>query len=334
MNAIALDARSTRQMSVGMKAYTRELSSALPDAAPDMRFIPFTRGTNFSLREQIGLPLAIRRSRADLTHFLSLYAPVLRPRPYVVTIHDLIHLRFPHQFKRRVRPYYRTVVRSLLHGAARVITDDVRTAGDLQRFLNVDPARVVVIPLGVSDVFLQPPAAHRAPRPYLIYAGNRRAHKDLETLFAAWKALPDEIELDLYLTGSEPLVSAHARERGAIVQLGEISAESLASYYAGARALVYPSLCEGFGLPMLEAAACGTAIVACEDALPSVLRGAALTFPAGDAAAARAAIMCALSDEGSAGRFVNEARARARELTWGACARATAQVYREVLQEV
>lgn len=323
---VALDARQTRQMSAGMKTYARELSERLPRVAPDLDFRIFTQGGNFGWAEQVALPAALRRSGVDLTHFLSLYVPVLPPRPYVLTIHDLIHLRFPEQFKTKVGPYYRTVVRFAARRAARVITDDDRTVADLERFLGVPRARVSVIPLGADDRYLEPIAPHRAQRAYVIYAGNHRKHKDLTTLFAAMRELP--IDLDLYLTGHDDLDEPYPRER--VRFTGDLSPGELASYYAGALALVHPALCEGFGLPMLEAMAARCPVVACEDAIPGVLRDAALLFPARDAGSLRQAIERIARDEGLRNELVKQGRSKAEVLTWDRCAARTAAVYREI----
>jgi glycosyltransferase involved in cell wall biosynthesis len=333
---IALDARLTRQMSVGMKAYARELALRLPRVAPDMQFEAFTRGKNFGWDEQVRLPAAIRRARVDLTHFLSLYTPLLPPRPYVVTIHDLIHLRFPEYFKSKVGPYYRTHVRFVCARARRIITDDERTTEDLQRFLGIDPERVRIVPLGVDDEFLREHVPHRTHRPYILYAGNHRPHKDLPTLFEAWASLPPEIAMDLYVTGDDDfgnLRGRFSRQHGRAVALGDVTGAELASLYAGAVALVHPALCEGFGLPMLEAMACGCPVVACDDAVPGVLRDAALRFPARDSRAARDALLRLLADQGLRTALVNDGKERASALTWDACAQRTAEVYREVLEE-
>jgi glycosyltransferase involved in cell wall biosynthesis len=333
---VALDARLTAQMSAGMKTYASELASRLPRVAPDLRFVPLSHGGNFGWDEQVRLPLAIRRARAHLTHYLSLYAPLVAPRPYVVTIHDLIHLRFPKYFKSKVGPYYFTAVRRLCSRAARVITDDERTVRDLGAFLHVPPQKVRVIPLGAADAFFTPVRPHRGVRRYLLYAGNHRAHKDLPTLFKAWSGVDAQIELDVYLTGPGDLDEyrrRYRRERGEIVALGEVEDSALAAYYAGAAALVHPALCEGFGLPMLEAMAARCPVIACSDALPRVLAGSALTFAAGDAPAARKAIERVLTDEGLARSLVDTGYARARTLTWDACAMRTADVYREILME-
>ncbi len=332
---VALDVRATRQLSAGMKTYNRELASRLPEVAPDLEFIHFEHARNFSLQEQFALPRAMRRAGVELAHFLSQYTPLLPPRPYIVTIHDLIHLRFPQFFKAKVGPYYQTVVRFAATRAARIITDDPRTVGDLERYLGVKPANCRVIALGVEEYFLQPIAPYVAARPYILYVGNHREHKDLRTLFSAWSSLPHDTDLDLYLTGPDDFKGALADYQSPnrrILTLGDVSKERLAALYAGARALVHPALCEGFGLPMLEAMACGTLVIACTDAVPAVLEGATLRFTARDVAGLRSSLE-QLGDEGLRSGLVNKGRSLARAMTWTRCARATVDVYREVLEE-
>jgi glycosyltransferase involved in cell wall biosynthesis len=333
---IGLDARLTRQMSIGMQTYARELAARLPRVAPEYAYFTFTQGANFGWDEQVRLPAAIRRARPDLVHFLSLYTPLLLPPRFVITIHDLIHLRFPQYFKAKVRPYYSTVVRWACARAARVITDDERTIEDLAEFLHVDRAKVRVIPLGVTDNFLQPATPFVARRPYLLYVGNHREHKDLATLFDAWSALLEHHPIDLYLTGGDDFggeLQRRSTPRGEIVALGDVTTHHLAGYYAGARALVQPALREGFGLPMLEAMAAGCPVVACADAVPRPLLAAAVTFRPRDRAALRLELEKLLTDEGLRVRSINSGRELARGLTWDRCARATADVYREVLEQ-
>ncbi len=334
--AIGLDARLTRQLSVGMKSYVRELTRRLPVAAPQYDFVTFERGGNFGWDEQIGLPLAIARSRVSLMHYLSLYVPLLSPAPSIVTIHDLIHLHFPEYFKAKVRPYYETVVRWACARAKRVITDDEKTVDDLERFLHVDRAKVRVIPLGVDERFLAASVPHVATRPYLLYAGNHRPHKNLHTLFEAWSSLPDGVAVDLYVTGIDDF-DGELERRGTperqIVALGDVSEDELASYYAGALALVQPSFREGFGLPALEAMASGCAVVATEGALPRVLAPAALVFESGSAEELRAMLERIVTEPGLRATCVRAGRLAAATLTWDRCALATASVYAEVLEE-
>jgi glycosyltransferase involved in cell wall biosynthesis len=330
---IALDARITRQLSAGMQTYVRELTARLPAEAPDLEFVTFREGANFGWAEHVRLPLAVRAARPALTHFMSQYTPLVMPRPYIVTIHDLIHLLFPQHFKRKVGPYYQTIVRSVASRAARVITDDARTVDDLRRLLAIPPEKVRVVPLGAQDIFMKPPAPPRAERRYFLYSGNHREHKDLATLVAAWRALPEDEAVDLLITGADDIgASGFATQHRRVVALGDLPAVDLAGYYAGAVALVHPALREGFGLPMLEAMAAGCPVIASADALPWVLQGAALTFPPGDAAEASRAMRSVLADEVLRTKLVNEGRARAGEFTWDRCARETANIYREILE--
>lgn len=319
-----------------MQTYVREMVARLPVVAPEYSYVPFTRGGNFGWGEQVALPFAMHRAKLDVVHFLSQYVPVVLPRRFVVTIHDLIHLRFPHYFKTKVGPYYATVVRRACARARRVITDDERTVLDLEELLGVDRAKVRVIPLGVSEVFGSGVAPYVGARPYYLYVGNHREHKDLPTLFEAWSNLPERYAVDLLLTGADDFdgeLQRRSGERRAIVALGNVSAKRLAGYYAGARALVQPALREGFGLPMLEAMAAGCPVVGSADAVPGALAAAALTFPARDAGALNATLAHLLDDEGLRTRAINQGRNVARQLTWDRCARATADVYSEVLEE-
>ena len=145
--------------------------------------------------------------------------------------------------------------------------------------------------------------------------GNHRRHKDLHTLFEAWTALAEETPHDLYVTGRDDFGGELQRrstpERG-IVALGDVSTERLASYYAGAAALISPAWREGFGLPMLEAMAMGCPVAASAEAVPGVLAPAAWTFAAGNAAELRATVIELLADEGRRNRFVNVGREIAR----------------------
>ncbi|MBV8153068.1 MAG: glycosyltransferase family 4 protein [Candidatus Eremiobacteraeota bacterium] len=331
---VGLDARMTRQMSVGMKSYARELVARLPRVAPELEYASFGGAGNFGWSEQVGLPLQMRRASVDLVHFLSIYVPLIAPAPSVITVHDLIHLRFPRYFKAKVGPYYRTVVRLACARARRVITDDERTVDDLERFLGVKPSKVRVIPLGVDERFFTATEPVSAARPYLLYVGNHRKHKNLETLFNAWSSLPKGDALDLYLTGPDDFGGELQRRSTAersIVALGDVEDDRLPAYYAGARALVQPALREGFGLPILEAMAAGCPVVACEDAVPRVLEPASLTFAATDASELSAILHDVAADEGLRARFVKSGKRIAQTLTWDRCARATADVYGEVL---
>jgi len=361
---VILDARVTRQMSVGMIAYVRELARRLPAVAPDFDFVvvsnadvqpgpaatkvqlPDGVAVNGSIGEQFSLPRVLRGQQEGraLVHLMSVYAPRWTPQPYVYTIHDLIHLRFPAYFKWKVRPYYALVAAHAARRACAVITDARATIGDLQRFLGVAPEAVRVVPLGVAERFAldDAPRAQQAAlarerfglrRPYLLYAGNHRAHKNLETLAAAWQRVTQPC--DLVLTEDQPYsfgLDRYGRSDGRIVRPGHVSDEELLALYAGCAASVQPSLYEGFGLSVLESMAAGApVIIAQTPALLEVAGDAALTFAPADAGALAHAIQHVLAGGAAIGALREAGRTRAKAYTWDETARKTAAIYREFL---
>ena len=329
---VALDGRLTTHMSAGMALYVRKLIEWLPRIAPDLRFAFVGTGDNFDLREQVGLPLALARSRARLAHLPSPFVPALVPVPFVVTIHDLIDLHYPQFGKRKVGPYYRYGVGPVVRRARAVITDDEATAADLQAFLDVDPARIRIIPLGV-DLPTRIPAVSLPANPYFLYVGNRRGHKNLETLVQAWATLAEARPVDLVLTGEAdraPVLAASERLRGRLRFTGPLGDAELVAWYRSASAYVHPALREGFGLPMLEAMRAGVPVIAARSALPRVLAPYAFAFEALDIAALGALLARAL-DEPQFATLASAAQAATAKFTWERTIRQTVAVYREFL---
>ncbi|HXW52242.1 MAG TPA: glycosyltransferase family 1 protein [Candidatus Acidoferrales bacterium] len=363
MAVVALDARLTRQMSVGMKSYVRELVARVPRHAPGLEFLvfgnePFEKldanasfrpvgervARNGGLGEQIAFPRLLERSGADLVHHMSVYAPRKARYPHVYTIHDLIHLRFPRYFSWKVPPYYKLIVGPVARSSRMVITDAQATVADLHALLHVPLDRVRVVPLGATEAFAldEPERIVRAARaaqrfglerPYFIYAGNHRPHKNIQTLVEAWRMTQGAC--DLVLTEEGPFgfeLASGKKTNGRILALGRISQEDLINLYAGCAGAVQPSLYEGFGLGALEAMCAGApVIVARTQALLELVGSASLTFGPHDGPELARHMDALLADPALAQRLRNAGRSRARDFSWERTAQLTAAVYHEAL---
>jgi glycosyltransferase involved in cell wall biosynthesis len=331
---VALDLRSSRRMSVGVRNYRDALVAGLPRVAPDLRIAAFTDGGDYlTLAEQRRLPRIVRRLRPRLTHYVNVYAPLAAPRPYVVTVHDLTQVRHPELFGVAHRVWHATVGRAILRGAARLVMGDERTAEDLERFFGIPRDRTRVVPLGYDPRLLAIGPREAVGRPYFFYAGNHRAHKDLPTFFAAWASLPEELAVDCIVTGSDEsgFGRRFARRNGTLQFLGDLDEATLWRRYRDAAAYVQPAVREGFGIPMLEAAVVGTPVVATIDAAPGILSDVAARFPVGDVRALRALLTETLCTPDALKRRAAEGVARAIPYTWDRFAASTAAVYRELL---
>jgi glycosyltransferase involved in cell wall biosynthesis len=336
MTRVGIDARQGRHISVGMGTYMGEVVARLPRVAPDLDYRIYADGENVAALEQLTLPLQMWRDRVAVAHYMSQYIPLLAGGRFTFTIHDLIHLRYRELHKPTIGPYYEYVVKPAARRAARVITSDSRTVADLVNLLEVDPAKIRVIPLAPRERFFTRAQPYSAARPYLLYVGNHRAHKDLPTLLQAWSTLHARYEVDLYLTGPDDLNGELQRlssDRRQAIALGDIGDDALASYYAGALALVHPSLLEGFGLPFVEAMAQGCPIIATTTSIPDPVASAALTFEPRDVEAARVQIERIFDDQALRTDLVERGHAAARALSWDRTARETAAVYREIVEE-
>jgi glycosyltransferase involved in cell wall biosynthesis len=335
MTRIGIDARRGRHISVGMRTYMEEVVARLPRVAPDFDYRIYADGENVDPLAQVTLPWQMARDGVAVAHFMSQYIPLVTPPRFTFTIHDLIHLRYRELHKPTIGPYYRFVVKPAARKAARIITSDSRTVDDLVNFLGADPAKIRVVPLAPRERFFTQASPYRGLRPYLLYVGNHRAHKDVPTLLEAWSALPARHDVDVYLTGPDDFggeLQRRSSARRAAIALGDVEDDALASYYAGALALVHPSLLEGFGLPFVEAMAQGCPVIATTTSIPDPVASAALTFEPRDIEALRVQIERVLDDQALRTGLVERGREAAGALSWDRTARETAAVYREIVE--
>jgi glycosyltransferase involved in cell wall biosynthesis len=310
---------------------------------PDVRIIP-TPVRSFTAMEQLRLPLALRKLSPTATHFPYMVMPYAAPRPVVLTIHDIIPLRLPHFFTLRQRLLYRASLSLALRTATVVISVSEATLSDLTSVFHLDASRLVVIREGVGEQF-RPyhreemdhlRKIHSLPEQYILYVGSNKPHKNLPMLIRAWARL--HANLPLVVAGSaDPRFDEERREveRLGLADrarfLGAVTEEDLPALYSGARAFVFPSLCEGFGLPPLEAMACG-APVACSD-IPSLREAAgnaALFFDPRDCESLAYALERITRDESLREDLRARGLRRAAELTWHIAATKTLEVYRSI----
>ena len=262
----------------------------------------------------LALPLAARR--LDVLHCPTFRAPMRSSAPLVVTVHDLAVLRRPEAFNRWTRTYSRLLVPRVLAAADRVIAVSEFTKREVVEMAGVEADRVRVVPNGVDPVFSA--EGPQAPGEYVLAVGTLEPRKNLARLAEATERLGLELRV-VGAAGWGGISSA--------AWLGRLPDEQVAALYRGALCFAYPSLYEGFGIPVLEAMACGTPVVtSAGTAREEVAGGAAELVDPHDPASIAVGIERAIARR-------DELRAagleRARQFTWAATAAATLAVYDE-----
>ena len=356
----------------GMEVYARELLRALAAERPDLRLTSFVNRearaaggewdeagdvvevpvfarsrVQWVRGEQQLLPGLARRAGIDVLHSLASTAPVRGRFRRVVTIHDLLYRVVPDAHFGVLGLGMRVLIPTAAHRSHRVIVDSQSTRADVTRYLHVPERKIDVVALGVGTTTAGTPEAQDVlrerhalgARRVALSVSAKRPHKNLMRLLEALAAIPLERRPVLVVPGYPTPYERELRERAA--QLGVladlrlldwVSGPELEGLYALADVFVFPSLYEGFGLPVLEAMRRGVP-VACSDrsSLPEVAGTAALLFDPDDARAITAAIERVLGDRAEAARLRAAGIEQAARFTWAATARATAASYERAL---
>ncbi len=299
--------------------------------------------------EQCAQPRAVRRDRLDLLHAPVYVGPWTSRCPVVVTVHDLSFFLYPELFRRGNRLYLQALTRLTVKRAARVIADSESTRRDILRVLGAPPEQVVVIPAGVGEEMrpLEDPQAlaglrarYDLPERLILFVGTLEPRKNLPLLLEAYAMLRrDGCEHTLVIAGGkgwyyDDIAAAVTRLglQDAVRFPGYVPDAELPLWYNVAELFVYPSLYEGFGLPPLEAMACGTPVITSDAAsLPEVVGDAGMIVGAHDAAALAGAMGQALNDQGLRANLRAAGLMRARAFSWRATATRTAALYHETL---
>jgi glycosyltransferase involved in cell wall biosynthesis len=306
------------------------------------------------LWEQLVLPALAVRDRLDLLHCPLNVQPVATTCPVALTIHDLSFIRFPERFNRAKQRYLAVLTRYSARRAARVLADSAATKDDVVAAFGVPAERVDVVYPGVETDFrpIDPSDAAEVerladfrrrrslPERFILYLGTLEPRKNVDRLVAAYARLVRQgSDHALVLAGGKGwqyeaifrAVAAHGLQ-DRVVFPGYVSREEQPLWYSAADVFVYPSQYEGFGLPPLEAMACGVPVITSNvSSLPEVVGDAGITVDAGDVEALSEAMRAVLQDRGRAASMRTAGLSRAASFTWQAAAEACVASYRRAL---
>ncbi len=368
---IAIDARKLRDYGIG--TYIRNLLRHLSRIDTATEYVLLCRaqdcgavealGENFravsepapsySFREQLRIPLDLRREGIDLFHAPHYVLPPLTPCKSIVTIHDCIHLRFPQYLPSRLAyAYARSSLWIATHRSNRVLTVSEASKRDIQQYFHVPERKIDVIYNAIDERFGEAPPADEVERvreryqlndPFVLYAGNIKPHKNLERLIEAFHTLRRDglDQVKLLLIGDE--VSKYATLRRAVHKyklhkhvrfFGFVPDQTLAVLYRLAAVFVFPSLYEGFGLPPLEAMASGTPVITSNvSSLPEVVGDAALLIDPTRPEEIAAAMRRVLTEPSLRDDLRARGLRRVQEFSWDRSIRRVRDIYEEVLAE-
>ncbi len=366
---IGIDARLNAYRQGGIAQYTRLLLTAMAPLVGDDTLIalqhrrqpqPLTVARNVGRAllftpphnrfEPLALPVELLPQRLDLLHCPDFVAPRLRPCPAVVTIHDLAFLRFPAILDADARRYY-SQVRASAHAAQAIIAVSESTRADIIELLGLPPERVDVVyeaaaphfrpaTVGAGEQININGCALRAGG-FALFVSTIEPRKNLETLLRALRVCLDrrpQVGYRLAIAGVRGWLDGpvfdlirELRLADHLDFLGWPQPRELIWLYSACQIYLNPSLYEGFGLPVLEALACGApAVVADTSSLPEVAGDAARLLPPRDVAAWAATIADLWADEGARGDLARRGPAQAARFSWERAARETLAIYRRL----
>lgn len=309
---------------------------------------PTSRAAVRVLWEQLVQPWALRRSGADLVHGPAFVGPLFAPCPVIITIHDLSFIRFPTLFRPANRLYLTVLTRLSARRARRLIAVSAHTAAEVTRLLGVPPERIDVVYHGVDAAFRPLPADAVAafrqrrglPERFVLCVGTLEPRKNQTRLVEAFARIHDS-QVKLVLVGGKGWLYDELFARVEALGLskevifpGYVMNDELPLWYNAAIGLAYPSLYEGFGLPVLEAQACGTPVLTSNvSSLPEAAGNAALMVDPYDVEALAMGLKRLLTDEPLRHELRSAGLGHTRQFTWPHTAQETARVYRCALAE-
>ena len=367
--SIAIDARKADDFGIG--SYIRNLVAALAEIDHTNRYVLLVRHQGedqlgplpenfhtlverapvYSIRELLALSWRLLRVRVDLYHATHYVLPAFVPCRAVVTIHDIIHILYPSFLPNRLAFYYaQRMIRRSLARSDRILAVSENTKTDLVGYFDVDPRSIEVIHNGVEDVYrraLEPEELERwmqvlgLRQPYLLFVGNPKPHKNLDNVVKAYARARQLCTFDAPLVcvgareGSDFKIRQRAEQLGVgdhVRLLGHVAREALPAIYQGAMHFLYPTLYEGFGLPVVEAMASRVPVITSNtSALKEVAEGYAHLVDPLDVEGMAKAIAHCLADEEHRQALSKLGYRRSQDFQWRGAAERTLNVYRRVL---
>ena len=280
------------------------------------------------------LGLEVNRRKPDLFWSPGFMPPMNSKFPYIVTVHDLIHLRYGSRLQ---VIYYNKVIRPLLKNAASILTVSEFSRRDILDWTDLPSEKVISVYNGLSKGYTCEGAKFNPGYQYLLYVGNKRHHKNLERLFVAFSKaeLSDDIKLVLAgdVTNELSQLADKLRISDRLVFLGFVEEENLPSIYRGAVAVMFVSLYEGFGIPLIEGMACGVPVLASNvSALPEISGGAAYLVDPHDVDEISSGIERIVSDMVLREKLINRGNIRSLEFSWDDSASKVWEIFASVSQ--
>lgn len=356
---VAIDMRAHPRS--GMGNYSRTLLNKLPGAFPEVETVALSDEVVIDQRKFLGLWSRIRRlwwEQTDLPKLLKqnkvdlLHNPMNFGLPYrqvcksVVTIHDVIPLVYQDIYlaRRIERVYYQLAIRIAVRRSAAIITDSFFSRDEISKYLSISKEKIRVIYLACGEEFkpLTDPAAQRIPahkfglkRPYILTIGGNEPRKNVARLIKAFGKFSESLGIDLAVIGGswrETALNSNTQETEHVFYLGSVKQQELVSLYNMAELFVFPSLYEGFGLPVLEAMACGTPVAAANSSsIPEVAGDAAALFDPLDEEDMSRVILEVLENRRLREELSLKGLERSKRFTWEKTLAQTVEIYRKVL---
>jgi len=260
-------------------------------------------------------------TRDDLFFSPGYNTPLYCKSPFVFTIHDLSHIFFPENSSLAIRLYYTTIMKQACHRAAKILTVSEFTRSQIVEWSGVLPEKVVDVGCGVDAAYRPEGDLYGLPFPYVLCVSNRKRHKNEFRVVEAFAKAAIDPRMHLVFTG-EPIedllrLIEHLQVRERIDFAGLVPESKLPALYRGARALIFPSLYEGFALPVVEAMACGTPVVTSNvSAMPEIAGDATLLVDPSSVQQIVDAIQQIMSDTSLREQLRERGIARASQFSW------------------